>query len=79
MTRPELEIMRSVLLAAFTAILLLGIEGTTGRAANGPNQPELQRPNIIIVLADDLGWGDLGCYGHPSIRTHQIQLIACQR
>src|SRR6056297_3716091 len=34
------------------------------------------RPNIVFVLVDDLGWSDLACYGHPYHRTPNIDRIA---
>jgi arylsulfatase A-like enzyme len=36
------------------------------------------RPNIIFILADDLGWGDLSCYGRPDYHTTNIDLLALQ-
>lgn len=35
-------------------------------------------PNFLFILADDLGWGDLGCYGHRQIRTPNLDRLAGQ-
>jgi arylsulfatase A len=35
-------------------------------------------PNVVVIYADDLGWGDLGCYGAPSIRTPNLDRMAAE-
>ncbi len=37
-----------------------------------------QRPNIVFILCDDMGWGDLACYGQQYISTPNIDRLASQ-
>ena len=52
------------------APLLLGLGSAPAVAAD--------RPNIVFILADDLGWRDLGCYGQTKIRTPHIDKLAAE-
>jgi arylsulfatase A-like enzyme len=47
--------------------------GKAGEAARDP-----RKPNIIFILADDLGYGDLGCYGQKRIRTPHADALAAE-
>jgi uncharacterized sulfatase len=37
-----------------------------------------EHPNVVLILADDLGYGDLGCYGHPRHRTPCLDRMAAE-
>ena len=36
------------------------------------------RPNLLVLLADDLGYGDLGAYGHPTLSTPRLDRMAAE-
>ena len=41
-------------------------------------QEKGSKPNVVLILADDLGWGDLGCFGAKEIRTPRLDQLAAQ-
>ncbi|MDX1639646.1 MAG: sulfatase [Balneolaceae bacterium] len=59
-----------ILVAIVTAFITLGTDqGVAQREA-------MDQPNIVIIFADDMGYGDVGVYGHPTIQTPNLDRMA---
>lgn len=65
--------MRSVLFVAFATLLALS-HGNNLSAA----EPAHKRPNVIVIITDDQGYGDLGVHGNSIVRTPNIDRLASQ-
>lgn len=67
-----MKINQTLLLAGTS--LLLG----TSCVSSSKSKLEQAKPNIIYILADDMGYGDLGCYGQQIIKTPNIDVMASE-
>lgn len=45
-------------------------------SCNAPSESPTEKPNVIIILTDDIAWGDLGSYGATKVRTPHIDRLA---
>lgn len=74
MSRKRLDVLSFPLAAAIFAVLTPSLAVTELVAQQAGTRP----PNIIFILADDLGYGDLGCYGQKTIRTPRLDRMAAE-
>src|SRR5215204_3195957 len=56
--------------AALSAVIVLLCASVSAQKNDGP------RPNIVLIITDDLGYGDLGSYGAPDVKTPNIDRLA---
>jgi arylsulfatase A-like enzyme len=63
--------------AAFVVVWLAGV--VAGQQPPAPGQPATPaRPNVVLIVADDLGYGDLGSYGATDVRTPNLDRLAAE-
>jgi len=63
---------------SFVAAILLASAPALSLAQPAAGTQLSRPPNIVIIFADDLGYGDLGVYGHPLIRTPRLDRLASE-
>jgi arylsulfatase A len=51
---------------------------TPTASAYGDEESSAKQPNVILIVADDLGWAELGCYGQQKIKTPNIDRMASE-
>ena len=71
-------------LASAPAVALAGLVAACGGSGGGPMTPQATPtptpppPNIVVIMADDLGYGDLSCYGATRLKTPNLDRLAAE-
>ena len=66
---------KSIVLAGLVSFGVAGQQSVTAADARNENTT---KPNFIVIFADDLGYGDLGIFGHPTIKTPNLDKMAVE-
>lgn len=71
----SLRFMKKTILIRFVVLLFIQFALITSCNLTD-NKQEVVKPNFIIIFADDMGYGDVGVYGHPTIKTPNLDKMA---
>ena len=55
---------------------LVSLPGALLAQEKGTETPQQARPNVVMIYADDLGYGDLGCYGAIGVETPNVDRLS---
>ncbi len=69
---PKTDIYMVYIISLFLALFNISYSAPFAQAA------VTETPNFVILFADDMGYGDAGCYGHPTIRTPNLDRMAVE-
>ena len=58
--------------------LVLTMAGCNRFSIDPNGAADATRPNVLLVLVDDLGWSDIGCFGNPAVDTPRIDAFCSQ-
>ena len=72
----SIMLFRSLLLSLIAALCTLSFSANADEKLSASQGEIKQRTNVVLILIDDLGWNDLGCYGSTYYRTPNIDALA---